>query len=150
VGGDPVFADLADTLDAADAYSGLLRRGSFEGLGVTARLTPEQAEEACEDALPGPFAGVGVGITDDDGPVFVIAYVTPDEGAAAATAEAVERIVGDGRSVVTGEPWSERLTVDEVSADGNVAVARLRPAEPGPAALWRQLGMQRDNLVAHC
>ena len=76
--------------------------------------------------------GVGVGITDDDGPVYLIAYVTPDEDAAAATAAAVEELVTEGESLVTREPWSDRLTVDAVETDGAVALAlRYGPPSPG-------------------
>jgi hypothetical protein len=150
VGDDPVLSRLAGALGDAGAYSGMLVRGGSGGLLLGEQLSPEQAEAVCEDALPGPFAGVATGIVDDDGPVFLIAYVTADDEAAEATAEAVEQLVTEGESMLTQEPWSERLTVDEVTSDGNVALARLRPAEPGPPAIWQQILFRKDNLVAHC
>lgn len=150
VGDDPVLSRLAGALGDAGAYSGMLVRGGSGGLLLGEQLSPEQAEAVCEDALPGPFAGVATGIVDDDGPVFLIAYVTADDEAAEATAEAVEQLVTEGESMLTQEPWSERLTVDEVTSDGNVVLARLRPAEPGPPAIWQQILFRKDNLVAHC
>jgi len=150
-GDDEVLASLAGALDGADAYSGMLARGDMGGGGLApGRMTPEQMEAACEDALQTPFAGVAAGIAEDDGPVFLFAYATADEDAAAATAEEVEQLVTEGGSFITQEAWSERFTFDSAETDGNVAVVRLRPAEPGPAILWANIVQQRDSLTSYC
>jgi hypothetical protein len=51
---------------------------------------------------------------------------------------------------MTREPWSDMFTVDAVDTEGNVTVARLRPTEPASARVWRELLLQRDNLVTAC
>lgn len=151
IGDDEVLTSLAGALDGAGAYSGMLARGEMGGGAMAGgRLTPEQAEAACEGALQTPFAGVAAGITDDDGPVFLFAYATADEDAAAATAAEVEQLVTEGESLITQEPWSERFTFDSAGTDGNVAVVRLRPAEPGPAIIWANIVQQRDSLTSYC
>jgi hypothetical protein len=44
------------------------------------------------------------------------------------------------------------VTLDgvEVTGDDRVVVARLRPTETRPPALWYQVLMQRDSLVGYC
>jgi hypothetical protein len=149
VADDEVMAGLAEGLDGAGVYSALLYRGDLAFPG-TGSATPDEVEARCEDALPEPFVGVGVGIADDDGPVVVLTYVHTDDSAAEATAEALQGLVEDSASASDGQPWSEIFEIDEIGADGNVTVARLRPTDPGSAAIWRQLVLQRGNLVSFC
>jgi hypothetical protein len=79
-----------------------------------------------------------------------LAHDAPD--AAEANAAAIEQIVTEGTSLVSGQAWSDLVTLDgvEVTGDGQVVVARLRPVESGPPALWYQMVMQRDSLVTSC
>lgn len=148
VADDPVMVALADGLSGAGVYSAMLYSGGMPA--DPGRATPQQAEQACEQALPEAFGGVAAGIADDDGPVVVLVFAHTDEGAADANAEALRSLVEEGDSLTTQEPWSDVLSVDEVGAEGNLTVARLRPVEDGRAAIWRQLLVQRDNLVTYC
>ena len=150
VGDDGVLTGLAEALEDADAYSGMLLRGNLGGPAGGTGVSPAQAEALCEEALSVPFVGVGAGIAYDDGPVFLLAYLTAAGDAAETLAGEVEELVTEGVSAVSAEPWSDRLVLDEVTADGNVVVARLRPAEEGPAAIWHRFVLNRDNLVSYC
>ena len=150
VADDDVMVALAGAVDDADVYSALLYRGTLSFDFASGVETPEQVEEQCADALQEPFAGVATAIADDDGPVFVIAYVHADADAAEANAETLQGVVDEGSSLRTGEPWSEQLEVDEIATDGPVLTARLRPIDPARTAMWQQLVLQRDNLVTYC
>lgn len=142
------LAALAEALDGEDVYSAVLYDGpTGADLG---RSSPEDAEAMCREALPEPVVGVGTGITDDDGPVMVVAHLHVDGAAAGANAEALEALVTDGASMRTRQPWSESLEVDSVEADGNVTVARFRLVDPSDAGMWRQVLLERDNLVSSC
>ena len=119
-------------------------------MGFPGAASPAEAEQRCEDGLTEPFLGVGAGIADDDGPVVVLTYFHAEPSGAEATAEGLQRLLDEGASAANGEPWSESVEVDDISVAGNVTVARLRPVEPIRAAMWRQLVLQRDNLVTYC
>jgi len=147
---DDVMVALAEAVDAADAYSALLYRGTLSFDFASVVETPEQAEELCAAALQEPFAGVATAITDDDGPVFVLAYVHADADAAEANAETLEGLVDEGTSLRTRGPWSDQFEVDDIATDGPVLTARLRPTDATPAAIWQQLVLQRENLVTYC
>jgi hypothetical protein len=148
---DTTLASLAQALDGEDVFSAILLGGYPGGMiGSAPALTPEQAEELCEQTLAVAPLGVGVGLADDDGPVVVMAYAHGSEGDAQANAEAVERLVEEGSSALQDEPWSESLAVDDVAVDGTTTVARVRPTENVPVGIWIQILQVRDNLVAAC
>lgn len=150
VADDEVMTVLAESLDDAGVYSAQLFRGDMGFPGSSSAVSPAELEQRCEDGLSEPFVGVGTGIADDDGPVVVLTYVHPEASGAEATAEQLQTLLQEGASAVNGEPWSESLEIEDISADGNVTVARLRPVEPIRAAMWRQLVLERDNLVTYC
>ena len=131
------LASLAEGLDGVGVYSALLTD------------LPPISRVACDESLE-DYRGVAVGIADDDGPVVVLVYDHADAAAAAANAATVEHLVTDGESLASGEPWSERLAVDDITTDGARVVARLRPTEPAGAGIWRQIYAANDNLVALC
>jgi hypothetical protein len=147
---DAVLAALADALDEEAVYTALLHDGPLESAPGGREASPEQREELCDEALAEGPAGVASGLADDDGPVIVLALVHDDPDAAEANAAAIERMVEEGVSFLTAEPWSERLTLDEVTADGAVTVARLRPLEQADADMWRQILVNQDSLLASC
>ena len=142
LGDDVFFRPLAEALDGEDVYSAMLTGPVM----ADPRVAPSQ----CDAFLPRPFGGVAAAIADDHGPVVVLAYVHDGADAAEANAEALEQLVDDGRSIAGRQPWSEYFEVDDISTDKNVLVARLRVTEDGRAGIWRQLLLQRDNLVAFC
>jgi hypothetical protein len=154
LGDDASLAALAGALDEQDAYGALVLRPGINGLGAVGAVTPEQAEQLCGELLPEPTAALATGITsDDEGPVVLIALAQLTSDAAGANADALETMVGEGASVVSGQPWSERFTLDGVETTGPddlVVVARLRPVDAIGARLWYDVVMQRDSLVTSC
>jgi hypothetical protein len=154
LGDDVSLAGLAAALDEQSAYGALLTRpgiNSVAALGTSA--SPEQAEQLCDQLLPEPTAAVATGVADDDGPVILIALAHLSPDAARANADALEQAVTDGRSAMTGEAWSERLTLDGVETTGDddlIVVARLRPVEPIGTRLWYDIVVRRDSLIATC
>jgi hypothetical protein len=152
---DPSLAGLAAALDEQDAYGAFLSRPGINGLGALGpTASPEQAGQLCDQMLPEPTAAIATGVAaDDDGPVVLVALANLSADAASSNAEALEKIVTDGVSATTQQPWSERLTVDSVETtgdDGLVVIARLRPTEPIGTRLWYDVVVQRDSLVASC
>jgi hypothetical protein len=149
---DEVYAGLAAGLDEAEVYGALLVTPGMPMDAAAGLGSPEQAERACQEALPQPTTGVATGIAEDGGPVYVVTLAHDAPDAAEANAAAIEQIVTEGTSLVSGQAWSDLVTLDgvEVTGDGQVVVARLRPVESGPPALWYQMVMQRDSLVTSC
>ncbi|HEY8526514.1 MAG TPA: hypothetical protein VIL48_16185 [Acidimicrobiales bacterium] len=150
---DPALAGVATALDEESAYAAMLLAGGGDGAGPAgAGAPPEARQAACAQALPQPTAAVGTGVADEDGPVILIALAHESADAAQANAEALERLVTEGHSVQTNQPWSELVSLDAVgtTGDGLVTVARLRPTDPTRAQLWYQLLFNRDALVTSC
>jgi hypothetical protein len=139
---DSVLRSLAEALDGEDVYSAMLTGAVL--------ADPIVAPTQCDAFLPQPFGGVAAAIADDDGPVVVLAYVHADADSAKANAEALRKLVEDGESLASRRPWSDYLEVDDIGTDANILVARLRVTEDSRAGIWRQLLLQRDNLVAFC
>jgi hypothetical protein len=154
LGDDASLAGLAGALDEQEAYGALVVRPGINGLGAVGAVTPEQAERLCGEMLPEPTAALATGITaDDEGPVLLVVLAHLSSDAASANADALETIVTEGGSVVSGQPWSERFTLDGVETTGDddlIVVARLRPTEAIGARLWYDVVVQRDSLVTSC
>lgn len=148
---DEALAALGAALDDEDAYSAMLVRP-----GLTANLPGQVVGgdfEGCEASIEGQPLATATAIADDGGPIVLVAHAYGSAEAASTGAESLERVVEEGASLATREPWSDLFTVDEVTTggpDGTVAVARLRPAGERPAAVWRNLLPQRETLVAPC
>jgi hypothetical protein len=161
---DPVFRPLADALDGQDVYTAMLlgqppgsaaagaivQGGSDGSDGSDVSDARERVEEVCDQVLAETPVGVATGLSDDGGPVVVLVLLHGSEEAAGANADAVRRIVEEGSSLLTREPWSERLSVDEVTTDGETTVARLRVVDDSPAAIWRDMVHRQDSLVTSC
>jgi hypothetical protein len=151
---DVSLAALATALDDQSAYGALLLRPGINGVSALGQsVSPEQAEQLCDQLLPQPTAAVATGVTaDDDGPVILIALAHVSAEAASANADALEEMVTNGSSILSNEPWSERLELDGVETTGHdlVVVARLRPVERIGTRLWYDIVMRRDNLVTAC
>jgi hypothetical protein len=151
---DADLAGLAAALDEQSAYSAILLRPGINGAGSLGQdVTPEQAEQLCQDLLPEATTAVATGVTaDDDGPVVLVALAHSSADAADANAEALETAVTEGNSGITQQPWSDMFTLDgvETTSDGKVAIARLRPTEPVRTSSWLAMVMQRDSLITSC
>ena len=149
-----VLGSLAQAMDDNDAYSAMFVAGGLFAIDPAVLLRggdPEEAlAQAQEQVLPQPFLGVAGGITSaDDEPVVLFAYVHPNAEAAQANADALRRIVEQGQSLQSREPWSNLLTVDDISADGATVVARLGLGEQGKPQLPYHILTSRDSLVTH-
>jgi hypothetical protein len=149
---DEPLAELAAALDAEDPYAAMLVRPGLSADPVNMRATPEMADALCDAVLPAETTAVATGLTDDDGPVYLIALAHGSSGAADANARALEELIAEGSSIATRRSWSDLVTLDgvEVTGDDRVVVARLRQTEPGPPGLWYQIVQQRESLVSHC
>jgi hypothetical protein len=147
---DDALAGLAAALDGADAYAAMLARPGFVGPAPDA--TEEQLAELCAEVLPEPTIAVGAGAAaaDDGSSRILVALAHDSSDAATSNAAAIERIVAEGRDLVTLEPWSERLAVDEVNVDDNVVLASLRPVDDGRIDLWYRLILERSGLLSSC
>jgi hypothetical protein len=69
------------------------------------------------------------GLADAPGELLVVLW-HGDEEAAQDNAERLRRTVEEGTSVVTAEPWSERLSVAAIDVAGTMVVGRLRSEVP--------------------
>jgi hypothetical protein len=120
--------------------------------GPSGRAAQETPDAACDQALPEATTAVGTAVTDDGGPVILVALAHDSAAATQANADALERIATEGTSLLTQEPWSDLVTFDGVSVTGNdrVVLGRLRPREDGQAGIWFRLLMQGDSLVTSC
>jgi hypothetical protein len=89
------------------------------------------------------ITGVSVGVADDGDPLIVLVLAQDDEDAATGNAGVVRDALEDGDDLVSQRPWSDFFSVEDVTADGTVVVATLRPAG-GPLARWTQFLLARS------
>lgn len=137
------LATVADALDDRDVHSALL---STTPVSVDPRAqTREGAEEMATDILT-PYRALGTGAAIEDGrPRMVVVVVHDSDGDAEDNVERLERQAADGRSAATGGAWSELLTDPVIDREGAVVTASFAVENP---ALWLQIVLQRDNLLA--
>jgi hypothetical protein len=156
-GDEPTLADeaplaaAAAALDAEEAYGALLVSPGLAGGGL--RVTPEASLATTDACLPAAQTATATGITDDDGPVMLAVLVHDSADAAAANAEALERLAVEGATLQSGRPWSEYVSVEGVEVTGDsdeVVVGRLRIADEAPATTWQNVVWTRDGLVSSC
>jgi hypothetical protein len=153
LGDDETLTALAEALDGQTPYSALLSRPGIPAMPFdVSDPSPGRAEALCDQALPQPTAGVATGITDDDGPVILVALAHASADDAAANAAALEDIVATGQSAATRQAWSELVELDgvETTGDGRVVLARLRPLDPMGGGIWDDLLIRRDSVVSYC
>ena len=154
---DESYLAVANALDAAGAYTAhltsenvvvdpLFLLGPFDGPPPSAAEIEERLGELT--TVP-PYVALGIGNKVDLGAdpqgvlVLVFAAISPES--AAETVAAIEEIVVNGTSIVTGGPWSELLTVASTSVDGSLAIVELRTANP---RIGIQSFQQRHTLFA--
>lgn len=157
-GGTPTFAAdealaaVAGALDAESPYAAVLIRPGLSGPPPEIPAGPSELGEACQQALPVPTTAVGTAAADADGPVIVLALAHGSPEAAEANAEAVERIATEGATFAGDRPWTEIVSLDDVSVadDDRTVVARLRPRETRNSVFWYQIVVQQESLVTSC
>ncbi|MGH9214093.1 MAG: hypothetical protein ACRD2C_26000 [Acidimicrobiales bacterium] len=151
---DEVLAALASGLDDGDAVAGALATNvggyTVEGL-LGDRATPEAAEQAVQQTPTlAPYQGVGMGVSFGeggvDGALLVVALQHTEPDAAADNVDRFRDIVEEGVSVRSGQPWSERLRVESIEANGTLLVARFGIAIP---AMWLTIASMPGDLVVH-
>lgn len=152
---DEGLAAVAGALDDAGAYTAMILDGtdhSIAGaLGATAG--PERTAAILDelgDGLPEPFGTVGYGLSTDDDAVTTatIVYRFASEEAATDGAERIGALITDGTSFVTRAPVSERLTLIDATADGQLVIVTVGFVDTAPHALLGML-LQRDLPFVH-
>ena len=123
---DPGFARVAAALEAAGVYSAVL---TDRGLDETA------------SALAIGAGGGG----DEAGAFWVIAAVHNSAAEAEAAAAEVERVLADGSTSATRQPWSERVSDVQVTLDDALMVVTVRSTFP--AGDWWQAFSTRDAVM---
>jgi len=147
------YADLADALDAEDAYSAVLTEaGGIDPAGLLGEpVSPDQVEErlqTAQEALPDEaFGAVAIGWADDDGePLVVTAYHFGSEDAAESSADQVRELYESGISVQSQTPFSEYFDVQDVSADGEVVVVTSHVPDETAVGTAFQMLQSRDLI----
>ena len=150
------YASLADALDEEGAYSAVLT-GSVGGLDPSIllgeRLDPDEAEERFRellDILPEePFGAVGIGWADDDGePLVVTAYHFGSEEAAESATDRLRELYESGTSAQNQAPFSDYFEVQDVTAEGEVAVVTSHVPEGAAIGTVYQMLLTRDLIFA--
>jgi hypothetical protein len=147
---DEALASVAEALDEADVVAAVLTaaQGGIDPL-VGGELSPEQLEAVMaqveEQVPPAPFDVVGIGWGADEGEAAIeVAYHFSSADDASEAVGSFERLYGEGTSLVTNEPISDQLTLDDVTADGEVvAVSLTLPDDSRPQVIYDML-FRRD------
>lgn len=111
----PEVAAVAAALDRAGVYACHL-------LPSDEMRAPAGTPNRQELLEPWSHAGVGVGWRDGRRS-FVVVLAHPDQQTAAANADLLRRIVTTGRSVASGDPWSDLLTILDIEVRDTTVVA---------------------------
>jgi hypothetical protein len=123
--------------------------GSMASSSVAARVLGEAASPEQVEALEDEIAtcegmtGVAAGVAHDGEPLIVLAIAHADEASAEANVDVVSDALTEGDILSIQEPWSDRLTVESVEADGTVVVVTARPNQM-ILAQWSDVVFRRD------
>jgi hypothetical protein len=134
---------LADALEAAGAYAAFLTLDV--GVFAATNLSPSGVVPSGPGLVPYLAAGSGAALEGDIA-LTVVALVHASAEDAAENAVRLLRVVSEGTSAVLERPWSDLLTVLDVTVDDVVVVVRLETE--GPGNFWLRLVMLRDSLLA--
>jgi hypothetical protein len=132
---EPTLADdeslrkVAKAMDDAGAYSACFVAGrSLEDSPILGDdSTGAMREAMAEWVLPEEFSDLAVGVAENDGESSItLAYAHENDDAAEGNAAAAERILAEGMSI-SGRPWSELVSLEEIATDDATLVLTLRP-----------------------
>ena len=157
---------LADDSDLALAAGALQNLGVYSALvagdvekftgPVDSLLSPEERAQLqkTRDQLQmeagttsDRYSVLGAGVAKDaDGFITILVFVYEDEGAASRNVQDFEERLANGRSMLTGQPWTEYFPEGEVWNDGRALIARLRTEHP---RIWEQMVLAVDSLLWH-
>lgn len=154
---DPGIAGIVSILDRYGVYSLLLSNRAnhppdpvlvLGSDGLTEAEDPEARLEAVLGEGDGlePYLRAGAGHGLDGGThVVVLAFAHGDETAAAANVDRLRILLETGASVLTEQPWAERLAVRQVASEGTISylVADLLD---GPPRIWLDAFVRQDSL----
>jgi hypothetical protein len=137
------LADLATALQDAGAYAGFLTM-DVGLLGASEGLSPSGEVDAGPGLLPYLAAGTGAGL-DGEKTVTIVALVHATDEDAAENASRLEEVIRLDSSRATRRPWSELLTVLDITTDGPLLIARFETLTT--AQFWLRLVVMRDSLL---
>ena len=147
---DPYLALAAGALQKLGVYSALLAgdverfTGPLDSLlnpGEGAQLQKMRDQGTTSDK----YSVLGAGVAkDSDGFVTILVFVYEDEGAASRKVQDFEERLANGRSMLTGQPWTEYFPESEVWNEGRALIARLRTERP---RIWELMVMAVDSLL---
>ena len=131
---DPAFRSVAEALDAAGIHAAL--------------LTDEPWSAAIDgDPLSGvEVIGLGTARSAEGDDELVVVLRAEDADAAARNADGLRAIIENDESLTRQVAWSEVLEIIDLSAEGELTVARLATENN---RLFTDVVFARDNLLAH-
>jgi hypothetical protein len=142
VAGDaPSLADDRDLMAVADA---LQHQDAYAAFLSVSEVAPGAATGGPTPLAPYEAIATGPSLAGKGRHEIVIALAYADATTAKAQADRLQTIAEDGTSV-SGAPWSELVTIDDIAVDGRLVVGRFRTEKP---RLWIDLVFRRDSLVA--
>ena len=145
---DPDLALAAGALQNLGVYSALLAGDVERFTGpLDSLLSPEERDQLQMEAgtTSEKYSVLGAGVAkDSDGFVTILVLVYEDEGAASRNVQDFEERLANGRSMLTGQPWTEYFPEGEVWNDGRALIARLRTEHP---RIWEQMVLSVDSLL---
>jgi hypothetical protein len=147
---DDALSSVADALDDADVVAAVLTsvEGGLQYLGG-GTLTPAQLariEQQVEQQVPAaPYDAVGFGWGIDGGEAMItVAYHFSSDDEASDAVDSFELLYTEGVSLVSRQPISDLVTLEDVTADGDiVSVSLTLPAGSRPQIIY-QMHIQRD------
>ncbi|WP_375000772.1 hypothetical protein [Aeromicrobium sp. CTD01-1L150] len=152
---DAGLSAVAEALDERDAVSATLTpvTGTDDPLGQALgdTATPEQladVQQRVDPMIPAePFDAVGIGwsVTQGDAEVHAAYHFGTDDAAAEAVG-VLETAYREGLSVRSGQPFSDRFTVQDAQADGPVVVVTVSHSEEQPPGFLQDVLLQQDVL----
>ena len=152
---DPDLALAAGALQNLGVYSALLAGDVERFTGpLDSLLSPEERAQLqkTRDQLQmeagttsDRYSVLGAGVAKDaDGFVTILVFVYEDEGAASRNVQDFEERLANGRSMLTGQPWTEYFPEGEVWDEGRALIAMLRTEHP---RVWEQIVLTEDSLL---
>ena len=148
---DAELAAVATALDEADVVAAVLTRveSGFDQLGSSQPLSSEvvaQLQDRFQNQVPSaPFDAVGFGWNVLDGEAAItVAYHFSSAEEAADSVASLERLYREGESLVTRQPISELVTIEDIVAAGDVVSVSLSvPDDSRPQVIYDML-LRRD------
>lgn len=148
---DESLARLAVALDSVDVVSAMLVTKQLGGFAHFPMPSHDDLEIPDLEFLPEhPFSAVALGwAVEGDEPRIVLAYHHFSADSAEASVDQLETLFAEGETVRGGFALADLMEVVEISAEGRVVTAVLRPVEPGTPRTVVNLLMNQDVPFIH-